>query len=159
MTADFDNKPQPIRMQFGPELTQPCGTLHSQDRAEQAGAGSASAYLTTLRTATGPHHPPRTLPRKLQVGNCFPHLPAFVEPAAQGVLFATNGTLVLTQCAPTQDGNTGIYVSIVAMMQGWLTKSTKPCIAPDAVAHPPGRRILGQLNRPAMGTVTKLISS
>ena len=137
MTADSDNELQPIPMQFGPELTQLCGTLHSLDRTEQADAGSASAYLTTPRTATGPHHPPRTLPRKLQVGNHFPHLPAFEEPAEQGVLFATSGTLVLTQCAPTQVANTGTYVFIVAMMQGWLTKSTKPCIAPDAVAHPP----------------------
>ena len=139
MTTDSDNELQPIPMQFGPELTQLCGTLHSQDRAEQANAGSASAYLTTLRTATGPHHPPRTLPRKLPVGNHFPCPPAFVEPAAQGVLFAVNGTLVLTQCAPTQDANTSTYVSIVATMQGWLTNSTKPCIAPDAVVHPPGR--------------------
>ena len=139
MTRDSDNELQPIPMQFEPKLTQLCGMSHSQDRAEQASADSASASLTTQRTVTGPHHPPRTLPRKLQVGNRFPCLLALVDPAAQGVLYAMNGTLILTQCVPTQDANTGTYVSIVATMQGWLTKSTKWCIAPDAVAHSLGR--------------------
>ena len=139
MTGDFDNELQPIPAQFGPELTQLCGTSHSQDRAEQAGADSASACPTNLTTATGPHHPPRTLPRKPQAENNFLRLPAFVDPSAQGVLYVSNGTLILTRYAPTQDANTGTYVSTAATMQGWLTKSTKWYTAPDAVAHSPGR--------------------
>ena len=139
MTGDFNNELQPIPAQFGPELTQPCETSHSQDRAEQASADSASACPTNLMTATGPHHPPRTLPRKPQAENNLPRLPAFVDPPAQEVLYASNGTLILTWYAPTQDANTGTYVSTVAKMQGWLTKSTKWCTAPDAVAHSPGR--------------------
>ena len=78
------------------KLTQPCGTLPLQGRAEQVNAASASACLTSLMTATGPHHPPRILPRKLQVENCFMRLPALVEQVAQGVLYATNGTSILT---------------------------------------------------------------
>ena len=146
MTGDFDNELQPIPVQFGPELTQPCGTSHSQDRAEQAGADSvsasadsASACPTNLMAATGPHHPPRTLPRKPQAENNLPCLPTFVDPPTQRVLCASNGTLILTWYAPTQDANTGTYVSTVATMQGWLTKSTKWYTAPDAVAHSPGR--------------------
>ena len=65
---------------------------------------------------------------------------------AQGVLYATNGTSILTRCAPTQDANTGTYVFTAAMMQGWPTKSTKRCTAPDAVARSPGRLTLGQLD-------------
>ena len=138
MTGDSDNESQLILMLFGPKLTQPCGTSHSQDRAEQASADSASACLTMHSDdCDWASSPSKNPPQEASSGK--PFSVCSVEPVVQGVLYATNGSLILTRCAPTQDANTGTYVSTVATMQGWLTNSTEQFTALDAVTHSSGR--------------------